>query len=201
MPAAVALEEKKLKVEKIYTFQEYLKKEEKTIEKHEFYNGQIIKRAGVKYQHNLVAGNIITALNNLIDTLSHNYLVLNSDQKIYIEAENICVYPDALVLSEVPVFWNCREDTITNPLLIVEVLSRSTATHDRTAKFMLYKTLPSFKEYVIINPNKASVETWFKQDEKTWINLTETDLSKEIFLKSMGVSVKLSNIYKRVEFE
>ena len=104
-------------------------------------------------------------------------------------------------MSEVPVFWNRREDIITNPLLIVEVLSRSTAAHDRTAKFMLYKTLPTFKEYVIINPNKASVETWFKQDEKTWINLTETNLTKDIFLKSMGVSVKLSNIYKRVEFE
>ena len=201
MTAAVALEEKKLKVEKIYTFQEYLKKEEKSIDKHEFYNGQINKMPGAKYQHNKVAGNIITALNNAIDTLTKRYEVLSSDQKIYIEAENICVYPDAIVVSEIPVFWNRREDTITNPLLVVEVLSRSTATHDRTTKFMLYKTLPSFKEYVIINPNKASVETWFKQDENTWINLTETDLSKEIFLKSMGVSVKLSNIYNRVEFE
>ena len=84
MTAAVALKEKKIKVEKIYTFHEYLKREEKSIEKHEFYNGQIIKMPGAKVRHNLVAGNIMTALNNLIDTLFDTYLVLKSDQKIYI---------------------------------------------------------------------------------------------------------------------
>ncbi len=197
MTAAVA-PEKKLKTEKSHSFQSYLKREEKTIEKYEFYNGQITKMPGAKYRHNLVAANTVTALNIAIDKLSKTYLVLNSDQKIYIESENVCVYPDALVICEAPVFWNGREDIIINPLVVVEVLSRSTASHDRTIKFWWYKTLQSFKEYVIIDPNKPSVETWFKQDENTWSTKTEIDTSKEIFLKSIGVSVKVADIYKHV---
>jgi Uma2 family endonuclease len=200
MAATIAYEEKVIKPAKVYTFQEYLKKEEKSIEKHEFYNGQIIKMSGAKYRHNRVAMNIGSGLVIATKNFTKRFEVSNSDLKIYVESENICVYPDAVVVSEAPVYWNRREDTITNPLLIVEVMSLSTALHDRTTKFLLYKTLPSFKEYVIIDPNKASVETWFKQDEKTWINLSETNLEKEIFLKSMGVAIKLSDIYDRVDF-
>ena len=133
--------------------------------------------------------------------LTKKFEVSKRDLKIYVESVNVCVFPDAVVVSEVPIHWNGREDIITNLLLVVEVLSRSTASHDRTTKFMLYKTLPSFKEYVIIDPNKSSIETWFKQDEKTWINSCETDLAKDIFLNSMGIAIKLSDIYDRVDFE
>ena len=112
MTATVALEKKKIKEEKTYTFLEYLKKEEKSIEKHEFYNGQIVKMSGAKYRHNKVAGNTITALNNAIDTLPVRFEVLTGDQKIYVERENICIYPDALVVCEGPVFWNRREDIL-----------------------------------------------------------------------------------------
>ena len=201
MATAIAYEEKVIKPAKKYTFLEYLKKEEISIEKHEFYNGQIIKMSGAKYRHNRVAMNTGYSLISVTKNLSKRFEVSNSDLKIYVESENICVYPDAVVVSEAPVYWNRREDTITNPLLVVEVLSRSTASHDRTTKFMLYKTLPSFKEYVIIDPNKVSVETWYRQDEKTWINLSETDLEKEVFLNSMGVAIKLSDVYDRVEFQ
>ena len=200
MAAIIAYEEKIIKSAKIYTFQEYLNKEEKSIEKHEFHNGQISKKPGAKYRHNREATNIGSGLVIATKNLTKRFEVSSSDLKIYSESENICVYPDAVVVSEAPVYWNRREDIITNPLLIVEVMSLSTALHDRTTKFLLYKTFPSFKEYVIIDPNKALIETWFKQDEKTWINLSEHNLQKEIFLKSIGIAVKLSDIYDRVDF-
>ena len=103
---------------KIYSLQAYLQKEERAAEKHEFYNGQIVRMPGAKAKHNLIASNILTAMNIAVDSLENNYLIFNSDQKIFIEAANIAVYPDALVVFEKPKYYKGREDLLTNPLLI-----------------------------------------------------------------------------------
>jgi Uma2 family endonuclease len=196
---AIALE--KNAASKLYTFEEYLRKEERAVHKHEFFNGQILKMPGAKYRHNVVASNTITALNNAIEALEKEYIVLNSDQKIYIESENTSVYPDALVICEAPVFWQNREDILVNPLLIVEVVSRSTAAFDRTTKFWWYKSLPSFKEYIIIDPNKNMVETWFRIAEDTWVTKTTTELNESITLQSIdNITLSLSDIYKKINF-
>jgi Uma2 family endonuclease len=192
--------EKPVKRERLYSFEDYLKREEKAVDKHEFYNGQIVKMAGGKYRHNLISANVVREFGNVLYKLSKRYLVLNSDQKIYIEAENIGVYPDALVICEEPIFWKDREDILTNPLIVVKVLSRSTAAADRTTKFLSYQSLPSFQEYILINPNKSCAECFFKIDEDTWHKITETDLNKTIMLRSIGVTVSLSAIYERVVF-
>lgn len=199
MVAAVEFD-KKRKKEKLFTFEEYLKKEEKAVDKNEFYKGQILKMPGAKYRHNQVASNMIYALIQATNDLKTPYHVLNSDQKIYIEQEDVSVYPDALVICEVPIFWQGREDIIVNPLVVVEVSSRSTSSFDRTTKFWWYKNLESFKEYVVIDPDKALVETWFKQDESTWITTNKNDISEIFLLKSIGISISLSDVYRKVDF-
>jgi len=138
------LEERHLSIE------EYYLREEKALHKHEYHDGKVILMAGAKFKHNRLAHLSAFLLESFIQNNSLNFTVNNSDTKIRIDKFNKIVYPDALVICEEPKFYENREDTITNPLLVVEVLSSSTSNHDRTTKFNMYRSLTSFKEYVLV---------------------------------------------------
>ncbi|MEN9611981.1 MAG: hypothetical protein RLZZ628_2795 [Bacteroidota bacterium] len=187
-------------VVKTFSLQEYLLKEEKSLHKNEFYNGQIIPMPSNKARHNEIATNITSAIKVAVRPLPKVFRVFNSDQKIYIEAENVSVYPDAVVVCEAPQFWNGREDLIVNPLLVVEVLSKSTFKYDRGDKFMLYQLMPSFKEYLLIEQNKPCVESWFKSSDTNWNKLLTEDLTQSIHLRSLNVTIPLADIYEHILF-
>ncbi len=186
------------KLPKLYTFDEYLRREGKAVRKHEFFNGEIIPMAYAKYNHNVIAGNCVTALNIAIDKAEKNFTVLDSGMMIFIEQLNSGIYPDALVVCDKAEFYKGNQSILVNPLLIVEVLSKSTHSYDRKGKFEYYKTLPSFKEYLLIEQNKVSVETRFRSEPNTWCETQVEDLTCEIFLESLGLSISLASIYKRV---
>jgi Uma2 family endonuclease len=185
---------------KLYTFEEYLRREEKAAEKHEFYNGKIIKMPGGTDIHSKVSANAIFALKFVIRPLPKRFSVYTSDLKIYVEPSDIGVYPDALVICEQPEYWKNRHDVIVNPLLIVEVLSPSTQSYDRLGKFELYKLLPSFQEYVLINADKHSVETRFREEPDLWRIKTETDINNLVALRALGVSISMADIYEDIVF-
>lgn len=189
-----------LTADRTYTLDEYLAREIRSFSKHEFYNGKIIRIAGAKARHNQIAANLTGALKYALRPLPRKYIVYNSDQKIYIESENVGVYPDALVVCEEPQFWNGREDLIVNPLLVVEVLSRSTASFDKSGKFLLYEQLPSFREYALVEQNYPRVESWFQSTEHSWDKTVQTDVAGSIELRSIGVSITLSEIYEHISF-
>ena len=195
---AILKEIKKVKNPKVYTFEEYLRREEKAVEKHEFYNGKIIKMSGGTFIHSLISSNMITAFNNAIVPLSRTYYVHGSEMKIRIEPTNIGVYPDALVICEKHEFWQDRSDVIVNPLLVVEVLSPSTQAYDRLGKFELYKLLPSFQEYVLVNADKYSVETRFQEETDLWRIKTVTDIDDSINIRSLGITISMADIYKKI---
>lgn len=184
---------------KSYTLAEYLDKEEMAVNKHQFFNGKIQQVAGAKAKHNQIALQVASALLVSVKKLSQKYKVYNSDQKIYIASENIALYPDALVISEKPEFYEGREDLITNPLLIVEVLSKSTQGYDRGEKFMLYQRCPSFREYILIEQESLQVESWCRIKENTWERTFETDRSKSLAVRSIGVELSLEDVYADVE--
>lgn len=186
--------------EKLYTLREYLDRELRSVNKHEFHNGKIITMAGGKFKHNEIATNFVTSLKWAIKPLPTKFRVINSDQKVYIKSVDKAVYPDALVVCEEPEYWEDREDLIVNPLLIVEVLSRSTREFDKSGKFMLYQTLPSFREYVLVEQNSPFVEAWFRTDEMTWNKKNQDTLSGSIALRSLGVSIALTDIYENIAF-
>ena len=186
--------------ERTYSLEEYLAFEERSPHKHEFDNGKIIPMAKAKARHNQIAANLTGALKYAVRPLPKKYIVYNSDQKVYIEVENKGVYPDALVVCEKPEFWKGDEELIVNPLLVVEVASRSTRAYDRNGKFMLYQKLPSFMEYILVEQNRPSVESWFRIEADTWKKNIETSLEKSIVFRSLGVSVDLAEIYEYVDF-
>lgn len=110
------------------------------------------------------------------------------------------MYPDALVVCEEPQFWQNREDLIVNPLLIVEILSRSKASFDKSGKFLLYEQLPSFQEYILIEQNYPRVESWYRLTEHSWDKTAQDDLNGFILLRSVGVSIPLTEVYEHITF-
>ena len=185
---------------KRYTIEEYLALEERSAEKHEFHNGKITPMPGAKLPHNKIALNVARALDNWIEENKLPYIVLNSDMKIMLEKYNRVVYPDTLVVCEKPKYWNGRMDIITNPTLIFEVLSESTEKYDRSNKFTLYRSLPTFKEYVLIEQNEPLVDAYFKQEDTDdlWKITGKTEMEDSIPLHSIGFDLPLAKIYWQI---
>ena len=97
-------------------------------------------------------------------------------------------------------FYKNRKDVLINPVLIVEVLSNSTEDYDRGKKFTQYRSLSSFKEYVLINQYQAKVETWYKQEENIWRISNAEGLNSKITLFSINVTITLADIYYLLDF-
>lgn len=151
------------------SIEEYFRAEGKSIYKHEYHDGIIKKMAGGTFNHDNLAGKVVTFINLFLEENNLLYLVNGSDTKIRIEQYNKFVYPDAVVICEKPEFYQNRKDTITNPLVVVEVLSDSTKEYDRTLKYEYYRTIPSFKEYVLVHQDRKHVSVYTKQPDATWI--------------------------------
>ncbi len=187
-------------IEKNYSIEEYLAMEDASVEKHEFYNGKIIKMAGAKPNHNIIAANIIAELIFGIQNKSKEYFVLTSDSKIYNPRFNSFLYPDAVVICEEVELYPGSSTVITNPLLIVEVLSPSTEEHDRTGKFYDYKLIPTFKEYVLVWQTIPSVTTSYKIGDRTWQDTDADGIDATIYLQSIDCTIELKKIYRGIKF-
>lgn len=185
---------------KIYTHEEYLRIEERTKSKNEFYDGLIVPVAGTKATHNEISANIVGTLKAAVRPLSKKYRIYTSDQKIRIESEDTTVYPNALVICEKPEFWNGREDIIVNPFVIVEVLSKSTQNYDRGEKFMLYQRLPSLKEYIVVEQHTPLVESWYQLEENTWQKTAAQGTDGLLSIRSLGITLHLDEVYEHIDF-
>ncbi len=186
------------KVEKIFTLHEYLAREERSAYKHEFHNGQITRMSGGTLHHNLIATNVTGLLFVAVNQNDLPFTILNSDQKIYIATLNKVLYADVLVVYELPETHEASNDLLTNPILIVEVASRSTKNYDRGEKFMYYRMLPSLKEYVLIAQDKPQVETFYRERANTWDIQTETNLKSDVLFRSLDLTIPLTKIYKGI---
>lgn len=151
--------------------------------------------------HNEISINIATAIKIAVKHFNKKYRVYGSNQKIYLPVLNHGLYPDAVVICEQPIYWDENEVLLINPLAIVEVLSKSTRVHDRGSKFDDYKTLPSFKEYVLIEQNKCYVETRFREAPDLWRETVYTEIEGQILLKSIGCTISMADIYENIELK
>jgi Uma2 family endonuclease len=191
-----------LSTKKKVSIEAYFKAEEKASDKHEFHNGIIIKMAGAKLPHNLLAQKIGSLIENFVEENDLDFLVSNSDTKIRIEAFNKIVYPDALVICEKPEFYLGRKDTIVNPLLVVEVLSKSTKNYDKNTKFEYYRTLPSFKEYVLVSQEQKQVSVYTKQEDNSWILRDyDTEDSTAILETVVNCPIALKRLYRKFDIQ
>ena len=184
-----------------YTLEQYLEKEGKSMDKYEFIDGQIIKMPYAKGPHNIISANMMAQLIINTEGLDNNYTVFTSDQKVYFPSIDAGVYADALAVCEEPLYWDDNQLLLINPIVVVEVLSKSTSKYDRTGKFDKYKTLESFKEYVLIRQDECYAEVWYRESPGRWQETIVTDIEGQLPLQSVGISISMERIYRNVELK
>lgn len=184
-----------------YTLEQFLEKEAKSTHKHEFIDGQIFKMPYAKGPHNIISANMVTEMNINLRKLEKNYIIFPSDQMVYFPSLNEGVYADALAVCEKPLYWDDNQLLLINPIIVVEVLSKSTSKYDRTGKFDKYKTLESIREYVLIRQDECYVEVWYRESPGRWQETIISDMKGELPLQSVGITIAMEWIYKNVELK
>ena len=182
-----------------YSIEEYLLMEEVSEVKNEYETGRIVGMSGGTINHGIIRNNINIAVNNHLINKGLNCISINGEVRIWIEHANSFVYPDGMaVCGKIETFKNDK-DSIINPILIIEVLSKSTESYDRGDKFHKYGSLASFKEYVLIDQNKPVIDVLYKEDPSYWKMTTAIGLENSIILNSIKAEIKLSDIYRNAQ--
>jgi len=183
---------------KRYTPAEYLALEEKAETRSEYWNGEIVAMAGGNINHQQIVANLTEFLGAKIRGRCRAF---PSEMKVWVKKRDKFFYPDLTVICDKPEFYKKRRDTIVNPKLIIEVLSKSTASFDRAEKFLSYQTLESLHEYVLISQEKAAVEQHIKREDGNWIYQAIIGIKSAVTFPSIETSLGLNEIYDLVEFE
>jgi Uma2 family endonuclease len=185
--------------EKRYTIEDYFRLDEGSEVKLEFYNGNILPMSGGTPTHNKLALRIGAMLLQALE--DQPFEVYNSDMKIYIPGLGAVVYPDAVVVAEVPQLYPGCKDVIVNPLLVAEISSPSTEGYDRGAKFDKYRLIPSFAEYLLLRQDRPWASVYTRSGSDTWQMRDVQGLEAEVLLQSLGIRLEMSRLYKGISFE
>ena len=163
--------------------------------KHEYLGGEIVAMAGASPRHNLIASNLTRLLGSALERSPCR--VLGSDQRVSAEATGAFVYPDLSVVCSEPRFGAQRPASLLNPVLIVEVLSRSTEDHDRGAKLAHYRRMDSVREVLLVEPNERRVEVYRRLDDGRWL-ITDV-VAGTVSLESVEAELPLDEVYAKTE--
>lgn len=181
------------------TPQQYLAIERRAEFKSQYFQGEMFAMAGASREHNLIVANLVRELGNSLKNRPCE--VYPSDMRVKCSTSGLYTYPDAVVVCGKAEFEDDEFDTLTNPLVLFEVLSDSTESYDRGSKFQRYRQIDSLQEYVMISQDRANVECYVRQADGRWL-LRETQLLEESALfESIQVTIPLAEIYRNISFE
>jgi len=182
-----------------YTPEEYLQLEEISESKNEYRDGEIVAMAGGTTNHNEIAGNFYA--NFKFTMRGKNYKIYMGDVKLWIPRYHIYTYPDVMVIQGQPIYEGNGTTKVTNPLMIIEVLSNSTQNYDRTNKFRFYRSIPEVKEYIMIDKYEYLVEQFAKNPDGQWVLNEYESVDAVLSLQSIEFQIPFSDIYEGVNFE
>jgi Uma2 family endonuclease len=179
---------------KYISVEEYLESEIHSLEKHEYYNGEIFAMAGATVEHNLIVANLFGEIFNKLK--GKDCKAMANDLRIKAEQSNLYTYPDISIICGDIKKSDDKFDTVPNPTVLIEVLSDSTKDYDRGSKFLIYRNIPSLQEYLVVDSTGAiMVEKHSRNQDGTW-QLTDYDSKTDkVQLNSIGVELPLSDIY------
>ncbi|KAA3602858.1 MAG: Uma2 family endonuclease [Calditrichaeota bacterium] len=155
--------------------------------------------SGATLNHNIISFNFGSELRSKLK--ENPCIVIGADLKIQIEKNGLFAYPNVSVFCGKPEFFEDRNDTITNPILIVEVLSDSTEGYDRGKKIELYRELETLQHYFLVSQKKTHVEHFYKNEKRNWELVESKDLQGILEIQDLEIEISLSEIYSKVEFE
>jgi Uma2 family endonuclease len=181
-----------------YTPEEYLELERSSEQKSEYNNGEIFAMGGASARHALITLNIAAELRGQLRERACT--VYSTDLRVRVSYEGLYAYPDVIVVCGEPKFTDNEFDTLTNPLVIVEVLSPTTKNYDRGEKFEQYRKIEDLHEYLLAAQDRPHVEHYIKQRDGTWLLSEVESREAAVELPSLGCSLSLAEIYAKVDF-
>ena len=182
-----------------YTPQEYLRMEREATYKSEYFQGEIFAMAGASFNHNIVNENCSVLIGSFLRKKPCQSF--SRDMKLHIPANTLYTYPDLMVVCGEKKFVDGEKDIIMNPVIIIEILSKTTEAYDRGDKFALYRSIPSLREYVMISSTSIRAEVMRKENDLgLWFLASEADtLEGSIQIKNINLALSLSDIYEETE--
>jgi Uma2 family endonuclease len=181
---------------KPYTLEEYLALEAQAVYKNEYRNGEIVPMTGGTTAHNQIAGNLYAALKYALK--GKPYKIYIGDVKVWLPLHRLGTYPDVIVITGDPIYHGPGTTLVTNPTLIVEVLSKSTRAYDRTDKFDLYRSLETFQEYLLLEQTEPKAYQYVKTKQGQWL-FTEYGKDATLNLSTLNLSFSIAELYDGVD--
>lgn len=184
--------------EKAYSIEEYLERELQAETRSEYRNGEIVPMTVGSPDHNDIAGNLYILLKTVLRKQS--YRIFYADQRLWISAANLYTYPDVMVVPTPLALQEGRRDMVTDPYFIAEVLSKSTQNYDRGEKFMAYRSLPNFQEYLLVDQYRVHVEHYVKQGDRQWLFSEYDNGAIELTLAAVDLALQVAHLYENIDF-
>lgn len=188
----------KPKVETLFTPEDYLIFEREADARHEFLDGEIYQMAGESLPHSRICVNLSGEVRQQLK--GKRCEALSPNMKVRTSTASLFSYPDLTVVCGEPIFHDLKKDVLTNPQVIFEVLSPSTAEYDRTTKFQRYRLgNETLTDYILVSQDKSFVEHFLKQADGRWLYQSYASLDDNLIIETIECELSLREIYDRVE--
>lgn len=181
----------------LLTPEEYLAVEREAETKSEYVDGVVYPMTGAHINHIRIVRNLTVELIRQLN--DRPFEVLPSEMKVRMPDSRKYFYPDITVVAGEPQFPDDQKDIILNPVLLIEVLSKSTEAFDRGLKFQAYQQLPSLREYLLVAQDKPFVEQYVRQDDGKWVYGAFEGREASLALPGVGCTLSLSAVYDKVD--
>jgi Uma2 family endonuclease len=183
-----------------YSLEEYLELDLNAETRYEYFNGEIVDMAGGTVAHSIIASNTGRALGNKLE--DRPCQVMTSDARIKVPLAPPYRYPDvSVVCGEIQTEKIGEMELLVNPLLIVEILSPTTAAYDRGAKFTAYCSIPGFREYLLIAQDAPYVTQYVRQPDGQWVRRDFEGMDSVVILPALDCTLTFAEIYRGVNFQ
>lgn len=181
------------------TTEQYFMLQETSESKHEYYRGAIYAMTGGTVRHNLIVANIIAVLHGQLWGTACR--VFPSDLRLKVEQTGLYAYPDVSVICEPIYFGDNRQDTVTNPIVLIDVLSPSTENDDRGKKFEHYRTIETLQEYIVVAQDRVHVEHYVRQDKYRWLLVDFFAANQTVHAGSINCTIAVESVYEYIVFD
>ncbi|MBD2329963.1 Uma2 family endonuclease [Alkalinema sp. FACHB-956] len=184
---------------KLCTPDEYLALELASETRSEYRNGAIIPMTGGTPDCNEIAINLASLLKSALR--GKPYRIFGADQRLWIPDRNLYTYPDVMVVEKPLQLQTGRTDTVMNPCFIAEVLSKSTQDYDHGEKFSAYRSIDSFREYLLIDQYSIHVEHYVKTAANQWLLSEYDDPTVTLSLKTAAAQIEIITLYDNIDID
>ena len=181
-----------------FTVEQYLEYDRNSEFKNEFISGEIVPMLGATPWHSLISSNAGSAFGSRF--LACGCRVFDSSLRVCLDPESNYAYPDATVVCGQLDFSDEIKDTVTNPKIVVEVLSPTTKNYDLGEKLRLYWNIASLTDILLVEQQKVWIEYWFRAPGGEWSKRVLKNLHDTLRIESANCEIPVAEIYAGVEF-